>query len=86
MCLRPVAFQGCEKASGHGWQSGPGQGRNTSGAVVNSVRDWLDLRRLEKHQNPSYRQGKGRGRGRDGTGQERAEACSDLYRDPHLLS
>lgn len=43
-----------------GGRSGPGQGRNTSGAVVGSVRDCLDLRRLEKHRNPFYRQGKGR--------------------------
>lgn len=61
-----------------GGRSGPGQGRNTSEAVVGSVRDCLDLRRLEKHQNPSYRQGKGRAMGRDGTGQEEAEACSNL--------
>lgn len=67
-------------------RSGPGQGRNTSGAVVGSVRDWLDLRRLEKHQNPSYRQGKGRRMGRDETGQEKAGAYSDLYRDAYLLS
>lgn len=69
-----------------GGRSGPGQGRNTSGAVVGSVRDCLDLRRLEKHQNPFYRQGKERGTGRAGTGQEKAEARSNLYRDPHLLS
>lgn len=61
-----------------GGRSGLGQGRNTSGAVAGSVRDFLALRRLEKHQNPSYMQGKGRVMGRDGIGQEKAEACGNL--------
>lgn len=33
MCLRPVAFQGCGEASGHGWGGGPGWGWGHFGAV-----------------------------------------------------
>lgn len=63
MCLRPVAFQGCGEASGHswGWRGGHlrGSGR--------SVRDCLDLSRLElsRHKIPFSRKGKGgQGKGR----------------------
>lgn len=77
MCLRPVAFQGCRRASGHGWGGvGRAGGGDTSGAVGGgSVREGLDPRVLEpsRHHNPFCRQGRGG---------PRCLCC----RNPHLLS
>lgn len=55
MCLRPVAFQGCEEASGHGWQGREYLGGQWWG-VPGECGDCLNLWKLQllKHQNPSY--------------------------------
>jgi hypothetical protein len=82
MCLRSVAFQGCRKASGHGWQEWAWPGAEHLRGCGGQCQGLPGPEKAREASEPNLQAGKGE-MGQDRRRQKPVVTCN---RAPHLLS